>query len=85
MDSSSTFTSYLNNFHNNYASIIINTIGNSVDDASDPSKMAGRVITKAKDPFSTYSNYLSTTVKSLFSEIYNNLTVTKNLNSIFNS
>lgn len=79
-----TFTNYLNNFYNNYVKILVNTIGNTVDDSADSSKIAGRVIIKAKNPLSTYSSYLSTSVKPLFTEVYNNLTITKQLDSIFN-
>ena len=82
--SCTTFTNYLNNFYNNYVRIVIDTIGNTFDDAADSSKMAGRVIIKARTPLTSYSNYLSTTTKSLFTDVYNNLTITKQLDSIFN-
>ena len=55
-----------------------------MDDAANSAKIAGRVIIKAKTPLTTYTNYLSTSVKSLFTEFNNNLTITKQLDSIFN-
>jgi hypothetical protein len=56
-----------------------------VDDAANSLKMAGRFVIKAKTPLSTYNSYLNTDTKPLFTEVYNNISQTNNLDSIFDS
>ncbi len=77
------FLNFLTNYYNNYVYLVVQYIGNIVDDAGDSTKIAGRFVIKAKAPISTYTSYLNTNTKTLFTEVYNNLTQTKNLNSIF--
>jgi len=77
------FQNFLINFYNNYVSLIVQNIGNTVDDAANSVKISGRFVIKAKTPLITYSSYLNTNTKALFTEVYNNLTQTSNLNSIF--
>lgn len=77
------FTTYLTNFHNNYVKKIVDNIGNTIDDASNPAKLAGRFIIKAKTPINTYTSYINTSLKQLFTEVYQNFTQISNLQSIF--
>ena len=60
------FTTYLNNFHNNYVKKIVDNIGNTIDDANNPAKLAGRFITKAKNPINTYISYINASLRQLF-------------------
>ncbi len=60
------FQDFLTNFYNNYVDKVVGQIGNTVDDAADPLKVAGRLILKAKTPLTTYSNYLNSNTKVLF-------------------
>ena len=77
------FQNFLTNFYNNYVNLVVQNVGNTVDDVADSLKVAGRLVVKAKTPLTTYNNYLNSNTKGLFTEVYNNLTQTKNLNSIF--
>ena len=44
------FTTHLTNFHTNYVQYVVDSIGNTVSDAADSTKLAGRYITKVKNP-----------------------------------
>jgi hypothetical protein len=77
------FDTYLDNFHNNYVKKVVDNIGNSVDDATDVAKLAGRFVTKAKTPINSLKSKMNGDIKTLFTEVYNNLTQTNNLLSIF--
>lgn len=77
------FNSFLNNFHNNYVKLVVDNIGNSVDDAANNAKLAGRFVLNAKTPINSLLNELNGDVKSLFTYVYNNLTTTNQLQSIF--
>lgn len=77
------FQNFLTNFYTNYVDVVVQNIGNTVDDAAEPLKVAGRLVSKAKTPLTTYNSYLDTNTKALFTEVYNNLTQTHSLNSIF--
>jgi hypothetical protein len=77
------FNSYLNNFYTNYVKQVVDNIGNTVDDAANNAKLAGRFVMKAKTPINNLAAELNGNVKTLFTQIYNNLTQTDNLQSIF--
>ncbi len=77
------FDTYLNNFHNNYVKKVVDNIGNSADDSADVNKLAGRFATNAKTPITNLKNEMNGNVKTLFTQVYNNLTQTNNLLSIF--
>ena len=78
------FTTYLNNFHNNYVKKIINNIGNSID-ANNPAKLAGRFVLKAKNPINSYTGYINASLRELFTEVDQNFTEISNLKYIFGS
>lgn len=77
------FDSYLNNFYNNYVKLVVDNIGNTVDDSANNAKLAGKFIIKAKTPINSLITELNGNVKTLFNQVYNNLTQTDNLGSIF--
>lgn len=77
------FDSFLNNFYTNYVKLVVDNIGNTVDDASNNAKLAGRFVINAKTPINNLANEMNTNVKTLFTQVYNNLTQTQNLLSIF--
>lgn len=60
------FNNYINNFHNNYVKKVVDKIGNSVDDASDTTKLAGRFVTNAKTPITSLKTSMNGNVKTLF-------------------
>ena len=47
------FDTYLDNFHTNYVKKVVDNIGNSVDDAADITKLAGRFVTNAQTPINS--------------------------------
>lgn len=44
------FNSFLNNYYTNYVKPVVDAIGNTVDDATNTSRLAGRFSTNAKTP-----------------------------------
>lgn len=60
------FNSYLTNYYNNYVKPVIDSIGNTVDDSADLTKLAGRFATKGKAPITTVINEMNGPVKTLF-------------------
>ena len=80
----SPFNDFLTNFHNNYVKIANDNIGNAAQDSADNTKLAGRYNSKTKTPVETLSTQMTTNVQPLFSEVYNNLTSTLSLDSVFN-
>ncbi len=77
------FNTFLTNYFTNYVQVVVDSIGNTVDDGTDTSKLAGRFKVNAKTPINNLITYLNTNVKPLFNQVYNNLTQTDNLQSIF--
>ena len=77
------FTNYLNNFYTNYAKIVDDSIGNSQVDSANNAKLAGRFNSKAQTPSNTLRDYMNSDVSTLFTHVYDNLTQTENLGSIF--
>jgi hypothetical protein len=77
------FDSYLTNFYTNYVKVVVDNIGNSVDDAADTTKLAGRFVTNAQTPVNNLKDEMNGAVKTLFTQVYNHLTQTDNLQSIF--
>jgi hypothetical protein len=77
------FNSFLTNYFNNYVKMVVDGIGNTADFPSDTTKLAGRFVTNAKTPINSLITQLNGNVKTLFNQVYNNLTQTNNLQSIF--
>ncbi len=77
------FNSFLDSFANNYVKVVNDKIGNSAQDGGDSNKLAGRFQIKTNAPTLTVKNYMTSTVKPLFTEVYGNLSAA-NLDSIFN-
>jgi hypothetical protein len=77
------FTTYFNNFHNNYVKKIIDNIGKSIDDAINPTELEGRFLLKAKNSIKSYSGYINASLRQLFTEVYQNFTEISNLKYIF--
>lgn len=78
------FNDYMTNFFNNYVKIVNDKIGNTAQDSSDTTKLAGRFISTTSTPVQTLLSYMTTNVQPLFNQVYGNLTTTYGLNSIFN-
>jgi hypothetical protein len=77
------FRNYLTNYATTYVNVVINNIGNSAQDSTDSSKLAGRFQINTKTPLTNLNNYMTTTVQSLFTQAYGNLTAA-GLDSVFN-
>ena len=77
------FNTFLNNFYVSYVKPVVDKIGNTVDDGANTAKLAGRFKTNALTPINSLVTQLNGNVKTLFTQVYNGLTVTNNLQSIF--
>lgn len=77
------FNSFLVNYFTNYVQTVVDNIGNTADDSSDTTKLAGRFGINAKTPINSLITELNGNVKTLFTQVYNNLTQTNNMQSIF--
>jgi len=77
------FNAFLNNFYNSYVKPVVDNIGNTVDDGTNTAKLAGRFKTSALTPINSLVAQLNGNVKTLFTQVYNGLTVTNGLGSIF--
>jgi len=72
------------NFHTKYVQPVTDNIGNSVDDAADSTKLAGRFVINTKTPVEALRTQMNNNVDPLFNYVYGNLTVTHGLQSVFN-
>jgi hypothetical protein len=77
------FDNFLSNFYNNYVKLVVDNIGNTADDAAINTKLAGRFVINAQTPINSLTNEMNTNVKTLFTQVYNNLTITDGMQSIF--
>ena len=60
------FNHYLTNFANNYVSVVNNQIGNSAQDSTNSSKLAGRYQINIATPVNNLKSYMTTSVQQLF-------------------
>ena len=77
------FNSFLTNYYTNYVKPVVDAIGNTVDDATNTSRLAGRFSTNAKTPVVNLATEMNGAVKTLFTQVYSNLTTTNGLLSVF--
>jgi hypothetical protein len=68
------FNEHMKSFYTRYVVSVETTIGNTVDDDGDTSKVAGQFM-EGKDKTDTLLNYMNSDVKPLFTSIENNLMV----------
>lgn len=68
------FNEHMKSFYTRYVVSVETTIGNTVDDDGDTSKVAGRFM-EGKDKTDILLNYMNSDVKPLFTSIENNLMV----------
>ena len=64
---------------------IVNNVGDSVTDAADNTKLAGRFVINTKTPLESLRDQMNNNVNTMFDQVYNNLTVTLGLQSVFDT
>jgi len=60
------FNDYLTNYGNNYVKVVNDQIGNTLQDAADSTKLAGRYKIKTFTPVDNLKNYTTASVQPLF-------------------
>lgn len=76
------FNDDISNFYTKYVTQVASVIGDTVTNSADTTKLAGRVVSVSNN-VNTFTNYMTNTVKPLFSSI--KATLANSADSVVNS